>query len=209
MSRDSEADGSSRLPRPRALLFDWDSTLVDNWGAIHAAMNATLGTFGLDSWTIQDCRNRIKTSLRDGFPGIFASEANSALTTYLTAYEQIHLGHLKPMPAASSMLNAAQDLGLYLGIVSNKTGPNLRSEVEHLGWSGYFRRIVGAADAARDKPAPDPVHLALDLSGIAAGPEVWFIGDTDIDMLCARNSGCTGILLNGTPTAAETAPQPA
>ena len=77
--------------------------------------------------------------------------------------------HLAAMPAASTMLDAAQDLGLYLGIVSNKTGPNLRQEVEYLGWSPRFRRIVGATDAARDKPAPDPVHLALDGSGIAPG----------------------------------------
>src|SRR5262245_9478929 len=198
-----------RLPRPRALLFDWDSTLVDNWGVIHAAMNVTLGAFGRDSWTVQECRSRMKASLREGFPGIFAAEAELALATYLTAYERIHLEHLASMPAAGSMLDAAQDLGLYLGIVSNKTGPILRREVEHLGWNSRFRRITGAADAAKDKPAADPVHLALDLSGIAPGPEVWFIGDTDIDMLCARNSGCTGILLNGTPPATETAPQPA
>jgi phosphoglycolate phosphatase len=208
MSPDSDGAAPSGLPRPRALLFDWDSTLVDNWGAINAAMNATLAALGRDCWTVQECRDRIKSSLRDSFPGIFAADANLALTTYLAAYERIHLEHLTAMPAASTMLNAAQELGLYLGIVSNKTGPNLRQEVEHLGWSQRFRRIIGATDATRDKPAPDPVHLALDVSGIAAGPDVWFVGDTDIDMLCAQNSGCTGILLNREPPAANAAARP-
>jgi phosphoglycolate phosphatase len=209
MSPDSEAASPSHLPRPRALLFDWDSTLADNWGAIHVAMNATLSALGRDGWTVQECRSRIKSSLRDSFPGIFAAEANQALTTYLAAYERIHLECLAAMPAASTMLEAARDLGLYLGIVSNKTGPILRQEVEHLGWSPRFSRIVGATDAARDKPAPDPVHLALHLSGIAAGPDVWFVGDTDIDMLCAQNSGCTGILLNREPAAALATTRPA
>ena len=27
---------------PRAILFDWDNTLADNWTAITTAMNATL-----------------------------------------------------------------------------------------------------------------------------------------------------------------------
>jgi phosphoglycolate phosphatase len=42
-------------------------------------------------------------------------------------------------------------------------------------------------------------------SGVSPGPDVWFIGDTDIDMHCARNSGCTGILLNLEAPSAEIA----
>jgi phosphoglycolate phosphatase len=152
-----KAASPDALPRPRALLFDWDSTMVDNWTAIHAAMNITLSRFGQETWSVGQCKTRVKNSLRDAFPRLFFGHAESALRTYLDAYESIHLQHLAEMPAASSMLDAAQERGLYLGIVSNKTGPNLRQEVEHLGWTPRFSRIVGATDAVRDKPAPDPV----------------------------------------------------
>ncbi len=201
----SKSRSQGKLPRPRALLFDWDSTLVDNWTAIHAAMNVTLGRFRQQTWTVEQCKARVKTSLRDAFPRLFAGQSDLALQTYLEAYERIHLQHLAEMPSAGAMLDAAQEIGLYLGIVSNKTGPNLRQEVEHLGWTPRFSRIVGATDALRDKPAPDPVHLALGDSGVSPGPDVWFIGDTDIDMLCARNSGCTGVLLNLEAPSAEIA----
>ena len=30
------------LSKPRAIVFDWDNTLVDSWPCIHTAMNATL-----------------------------------------------------------------------------------------------------------------------------------------------------------------------
>ena len=30
------------LPRPRAILFDWDNTLVDNWETIRLALNTAL-----------------------------------------------------------------------------------------------------------------------------------------------------------------------
>ena len=30
---------SSDLGRPRAILFDWDNTLVDSWATIHEALN--------------------------------------------------------------------------------------------------------------------------------------------------------------------------
>ena len=96
---------------------------------------------------------------------------------------------------------AATD-GLILGVVSNKTGRFLRAEAESLGWTPLFHRLVGATDAPRDKPARDPVDLALAESGLVAGPDVWFVGDTDIDLLCAVTAGCTPVLIREDPPAA-------
>jgi phosphoglycolate phosphatase len=97
------------------------------------------------------------------------------------------------------MLECLAEIGCYLAVVSNKRGDLLRREAEALGWQKHFRRLVGATDAALDKPAVEAVHLALDGSGLAAGPEVWFVGDTDVDMVCAHNAGCVPVLLRGEP----------
>ena len=35
----TELAAPARLPRPRAILFDWDNTLVDSWVTIHEALN--------------------------------------------------------------------------------------------------------------------------------------------------------------------------
>jgi phosphoglycolate phosphatase len=58
-----------------------------------------------------------------------------------------------------------------------------------------FGSVVGAGDAAADKPDSAPVALALQSSGVAAGREVWLVGDTEVDIQCASNSGCIPILL--------------
>ena len=63
--------GTAELPPPRAILFDWDNTLADNWAAIHGAMNATLIAMGQLPWTLAQSRNQIKASLRDSFPLLF------------------------------------------------------------------------------------------------------------------------------------------
>ena len=102
---------------------------------------------------------------------------------------------LQPLPGAATLLEELHDSGLYLAIVSNKKGEYLRKEAAHLGWHRFFGRIVGAFDAPRDKPAADPVHLALDGSGIQPGSSVWFAGDADIDLQCAVNAGCVPVLL--------------
>jgi phosphoglycolate phosphatase len=58
-----------------------------------------------------------------------------------------------------------------------------------------FGSVIGAGDAPLDKPSCEPVRLALAPSGVPAGDEVWFVGDTAVDMECAGNSGCVGVFL--------------
>ena len=187
------------LTRPRAILFDWDNTLADNWAAIHAAMNATLIAMDRPPWTLEQSRERIKGSLRESFPLWFGDHWREAGRIYRDTFEREHLLHLREMPNAGEMLAALRQLNRYLAVVSNKMGRYLRIEADHLGWTGHFGRLVGAQDTERDKPAIEPVELALAGSGIARGPEVWFVGDTDIDMICAVNAGCTPILLRAEP----------
>ena len=60
---------------------------------------------------------------------------------------------------------------------------------------GSLVAIIGANDALKDKPSREPVDLALRGSGLEAGPAVWFVGDSDIDIECAINAQCTSVLL--------------
>jgi len=198
------------LPRPQAILFDWDNTLVDSWGVIHAAMNQTLGAMGHPLWSRADTESRVRASLRDGFPELFGERWKHAEEIFYRAFEAVHLQELAPLPGAAELLAELAVAGYYLGVVSNKRGNYLRLEAEQLGWHRHFHRLSGAGDAARDKPSREHVDHALGLgtaaAGPAAGPDVWFVGDADIDMVCARNTGCRAVLVRAeAPTAAELA----
>lgn len=193
--------------RPLAVLFDWDNTLVDNWGVIREAMNATLTAFGQAPWSLEETRRRVAKSARDGFPGLFGARWREAQALFYERFTERHLEALAPIDGAEPMLAWLKGAGIYLGVVSNKRGDLLRREAGQLGWQDYFGRIVGAADAAEDKPAVAPVELALAGSGIARGPAVWFVGDGAIDLECARNAGCTAVLIGkGRPAGANPAP---
>ncbi|MGO8864944.1 MAG: HAD family hydrolase [Alphaproteobacteria bacterium] len=187
----------ARPERPKALLFDWDSTLVDNWRSIEEALNATLLAMGQQPWTPEETRLRVRASMRDSFPGLFGERWEEARRIFYESITTRHLAHLAPLPGAAAMLAELAAEGFYLGVVSNKTGALLRKEAAHLGWQRFFGGIVGAGDAVRDKPDPAPVALALAESGIAPGREVWFVGDTAIDMVCALNAGCVPVLVAG------------
>lgn len=186
---------SPTAPSPRALVFDWDNTLVDTWEQIHHAINHTLAAMGHPAWSFEDTRARVRASARDTFPRLFGEHAERAMEVFYEAFEAQHLERLHERPGVGPALHRLSAAGRVLAVVSNKNGRLLRREAAHLGWEGLFHRLVGATDAERDKPAAEPVRLALAESGVAPGPEVWLVGDTDIDMVCALNAGCLPVLL--------------
>jgi phosphoglycolate phosphatase len=197
------ATASPGLVRPRAILFDWDNTLVDSWATIHEALNIVMAAMGKPAWSLAETKARVRLSLRESFPVHFGERWEEAREIYLDHFRAIHLERLTVLPGRGELLRSLAAEGLFLGVVSNKTGALLRREAEQLGWSAYFGRVVGAGDAVVDKPDAAPVRLALEPSGLAAGEAVWFVGDTGVDMECAGNSGCVPVLLGDEPGPGE------
>lgn len=179
---------------PRALVFDWDNTLVDSWATIHEALHRTFTALGHVPWTLAETKVRVRHSLRDAFPALFGARWEDARKLYLDHFTAIHIERLAPIAGAAELLVAAKAQGLHLAVLSNKTGRILRLEAEHLGWTGHFARLVGAGDATADKPDPIAMRHALEGSGLT-GPDVWYVGDTALDMECAVRAGCIGVLL--------------
>ena len=128
---------------PRAILFDWDNTLVESWGVIHEAMNLTLAAMGHPHWTREETETRVRASLRDSFPTMFGDRWRDAERVFYNSFAAIHLQHLRALPGAGEMLADLAGKGLYLGVISNKRGEYLRREADHLGWTGHFRALGG------------------------------------------------------------------
>lgn len=181
------------MKKPKAILFDWDNTLADTWPTIHQAMSETFTAMGHEPWTMEVTKERVHRSLRDSFPEIFGDRWEQAGDLYLQNFKRIHLDKLTPLEDAEEVLKTLQGTDIYTALVSNKTGSNLRLEVDHIGWNDYFKKVIGAKDATEDKPSPKPVIMALEGSGIPLGEDVWFIGDSVTDMECAYNSKCIPI----------------
>jgi phosphoglycolate phosphatase len=179
---------------PAAILWDWDNTLVDGWAAIEAGLNATFRAFAMPEWDRATVLARVRGSLRDTFPGMFGAEWERARDIFYAEVSARHLHVLNPMPGAADALAAAARVGPQ-AVVSNKQGPLLRAEAAHLGWDRHFGALVGAGDAARDKPDAAPLLMALGALGIGASDAVWYVGDTALDMQAARAAGCRAVLL--------------
>lgn len=184
------------MNKPDAILFDWDNTLVNSWPIIIESLHQTFLTMGHEPWSEEEVRagrEGIHHSLRDSFPRIFGDEWEKARDIYYQHFLNCHLEKIEILEGALDTLELLKNTGIYLAIVSNKTGKYLRKEAEHLNVDHYFSKIIGAMDAEEDKPSAKPALLALEGSNIKPGENVWFIGDSETDIQTAHNARCKAL----------------
>jgi phosphoglycolate phosphatase len=184
------------LHLPRAIIFDWDNTLVDSWEAIARAINDVRGKYGLAIWSLPEIKANCTRAARDSFPEWFGAKWQEAYDYYYRRFDEVRKeSKIKELNGAETLLRWLKSQNVPCFVVSNKHGEYLRMEAAMLGWQDLFAAIVGAQDAAKDKPARDVIDMALHKADIKAAGNVWFVGDSEIDVQCARNADCTPVLI--------------
>lgn len=184
-----------KLPKPKAVIFDWDNTLVDTWPLIQHAIDTTLIAMNREPWGLEKVRDTVHKSMRESFPIIFGDKWEEAGEIYKNTYRSIHLEKIELLANSLQLIDTLENKGILQFIVSNKIGTTLRKEAKKINVDKKFFALIGATDADADKPSAAPVHLALMGSGLdLEKDEIWFIGDTIADIDCAYNSGCRAIL---------------
>jgi phosphoglycolate phosphatase len=181
-------------PRPEVVIFDWDNTLVSSWERLHAAMSRTMSAHGVEPWGLEEAKQRMHLSSKDAFPQLFGDKWQEARVLFYDTYNQ--LTHMKaaPLPGALETLEQLRSMGSKIAVISNKRGDILRQEIADLNWGNFFDSIIGSCDLAEDKPHPITVWHTLEVIGTPRSAPRWFIGDTIVDMQCAKNSGCHAVL---------------
>jgi phosphoglycolate phosphatase len=180
---------------PQAILFDWDNTLVDTWRTVLDAMNAAREAVDRPTFTVEEFWQRPHHSMRDTAVELFGDHVEKGMQIFYDYIEKFHLETIRVLGGADALLKDLKSQGIYVGVVSNKDGPHLRKEIAHLGWDPHFHRIIGARDTTEDKPSAVPVLAALQGSMIAPSHDVWFVGDSIVDVQCARASGCIPVVV--------------
>ncbi len=181
---------------PRAVIFDWDNTLVDSWPAIAEAINHTRAAMGHEVWSLEQIKQRCTRAARESFPEWFGAEWERAYDIYYRGFDEIRKAReIASLAGAPELLQWLKDQSIPAFVVSNKRGDYLRLEVERLQWQDYFVGVAGAQDSPHDKPHRAHVDHVLQPAGIIPNKAVWFVGDSETDVKCARNADCTPVFI--------------
>lgn len=181
------------------LIFDLDGTLIDSVPDLAVAVNLTLtdlqrATF--DEATVRHwVGNGAKTLIQRALSGSTEIDANLSETLVQTALERFfshyreHTCHkTRPYDGVSDGLNALQQAGFTLAIVTNKPYEFVPPILQKLGWTAYFSHVLGGDSLPVKKPDPTPLFTVCDTLGFSPAQSV-MIGDSKNDILAGQQAG--------------------
>lgn len=174
------------------LILDLDGTLIDSAADIHAAVAAVLGEEGFAPLTLAEVRGFIG----DG-PVVLMRRVIGAAGADPARLEDWHAGFLRHYAAAPAALTTVSDgavaaldrlrgEGWRLAICTNKPPAATAAVLAALGLDRLFDAVVAGPVEGRQKPAPEPLHLAA--ARLGTGPAV-YVGDSEVDAAAAQAAG--------------------
>ena len=185
-----------------AIVFDLDGTLVDSAGDIMSALNHALQAAGRAPITDRAGRAIISLGLErmvelaldigGGAPG--AAETTEIKRCAIDYYESHLLDCTRSYAGTESMLANFRSSGIRLGICTNKLLKPACRVLDSLGLEEYFSVVIGRDSTAHQKPHPAPLLAALKSLQVTADEAV-MIGDSRVDVECARASGVPVVVM--------------
>jgi phosphoglycolate phosphatase len=175
----------------RALVFDLDGTLIDSGLDLANAVNATVEKMGrpplshemIFSYVGRGAPRLVQQALG---PGATDEECKRGLAYFLSYYREHMLDSTVTYPGVREGLAALE--GLPMAVLTNKPVRFSQWIIEGLGLAKYFRWVYGGNSFETKKP--DPAGMNVLLRDLGATPnQVMLVGDSEVDILTARNSG--------------------
>ena len=178
----------------RAVILDLDGTLVDTAEEIALALNETLAGLGLAVVSLEAATALIGRGVHSLVERAVeqvgaTADLDRAVEIFEARYERLVATRATLFPGVKEGLDAMQAAGLKLGVVTNK--PRLFTDklLSYLDVGKMFDTVVAGDDGIRRKPFGDMLAAAAKKMGVGID-ETLMIGDSDNDVLAARDAGC-------------------
>lgn len=168
------------MPRPDAIVFDFDGVIVDSEPAHAASIEIALATIGLGFPHKDDYSRYIGRGDRDVMTEIAADQGReltpAEMQRLVEAKSRAFLdlaraGTIRPYAGSVELIHAAAEAGP-VAVCSGSERAIVEPVLESLGLLPVFRTVVTASDVPRPKPDPTGYLLAAERLGVRPGRAV-------------------------------------
>ena len=176
----------------KACIFDLDGTLLNTLEDLADSTNYAMRAFGLKERSINEVRNFVGNGvdvlIERAVEGAIPKEQElECLDVFKQHYSKNMDNKTKPYDGIMDVIKELLKRGYHIAIVSNKFDAAVKGlNVDY--FEGLFPVAIGASDTVAKKPAPDSVIKALQELHSDKERAV-YVGDSDVDIMTARNSG--------------------
>jgi len=179
---------------PRAVIFDWDGTLVDTSEASYRCYQRTFASYSLpfdrETYARTYSPNWYHTFRCIGLPEEHWREADERWLTFF-AEEQIEL-----IDGARELIPSLTARGILAAVVTSGSKSRVIREIEAYGFAPHFSECVFGSDVANKKPHPEALNLCLQRLEVAPEDAI-YVGDSPEDVAMARAAGVRSVAVPG------------
>ena len=187
------------------VLFDFDGTIMDTNRVIIGSWQHTFKTLrgreGDLYYILSTFGEPLVKSLKKTFPEV---STERSMKIYRDWQSKRFLDMIELFPGTEEMLAEIRKRGYKTGIATSRLRESLELALEKFDLTKYFDAIVSIEDIENPKPAPDTILKALEK--LDAKPEnAIMVGDSILDILCAKNADVASVLVSWSATLSEKA----
>lgn len=175
----------------KTIIFDLDGTLIDSLEDIAVCMNQVLKELNLPIHKMEDYKyfvgGGISVLIDNALKGYSNEIKEEATKKFKVIYDQKLHSKTKPYDGIYELLDELEKLDVNLAILSNKPHEFTLQYANSLFDKYNFKEIHGQKQTIPKKPDPiAAINIAKSFD--ANCKEVYFVGDTMVDMQTAKNA---------------------
>jgi phosphoglycolate phosphatase len=174
----------NRIPL-RAVLFDWDGTLLDSYQADARAYVAMFAAMGIP-WNLQELARHYSPDWHCVYRAASLPERRWAEADRL--WRHFYRSERPPLQPGARRVLQRLARRYRLGLVTSGSAWRVRAQLRTLALTSLFAARVFGDEAPRRKPHPAALRLALRRIGCPPAACI-YVGDTPEDVAMARRAG--------------------
>lgn len=172
----------------KAIVFDWDGTLMDSISKIVETMQSSAIHFGFPVPDYDQAKDVIGISLLPALKQLFDIQDEKAALELFYTYKKHFKDHAQTISplfsGAIELLEKLKQRGYILAVATGKGRQGLEHNWHHSNTKHFFS-TSRTADDAQSKPSPDMLQQILSELNLSAH-QVLMVGDTTYDMAMAE-----------------------